>query len=386
MRHAGRSRLQDYGDQLNKDDGNKVLDSFREFGTHYVSAVELGDTILQVFAYLPEQFAKLKLAYADGNNPLFGPGSQNFVQFTTDRATGIYGYVEQYGSVICLSNSIIFNSTLQGGDWLDTLWSHKNSVFSLFNVNSRLSLVNLQQEFTEQAVVAVHLASLGVMIEQKRGLIWQRIFKGAMAQKYRTAIQPNFSVYDQRDFVRMLPQDTAGITSFIATPTVNVYKARLDLADMQLVAAGEVQNFVLFTNVLSAGTNATIQVPGKKVRLFGQVLDMRVQGQPRSISLTDEAFDSLQLGCDEFLGALAIQNRSGSRYSVIVDGLRFGLDGSGSAAMPFIADDVRTVPPADAIPLLTDSLQFSMTFAEAVISDQSTHANGCISSNLCAIT
>ncbi|HEU4854072.1 MAG TPA: hypothetical protein VFS89_02155 [Nitrosospira sp.] len=375
LRHAGRSRLQDYGDQLNKDDGNKVLDSFREFGTHYVSAVELGDTILQVFAYPPEQFAKLKLAYADGNNPLSGPGSQNFVQFTTDRATGIYGYVEQYGDVICLSNSAIFNSTLHDGHWRDALWSHKNSVFSLFNVNSRLSLVNLQQEFTEQAVVAVHLASLSVMIEQKRGLIWQRIFKGAMAQKYRTTIQPNFSIYDQRDFVRMLPQDTAGITSFIATPTVNVYKARLDLADMQLVAASEVQDFVLFTNVLSAGGNATIQVPGKKVRLFGQVLDMRVQGQPKSISLTDEAFDSLQLGCDEFLGALAIQNRSGSRYSVIVDGLRFDLDGSGSGAMPFIADDVRTVPPADAVPLLTDSLQFSMTFAEAVISDQSTHAN-----------
>lgn len=377
LRHAGRSRLQDYGDQLNKDDASKVLDSFREFGTHYVSAVELGDTILQVFAYLPEQFAKLKLAYADGNNPLSGPGSQNFVQFTTDRATGIYGYVEQYGSVICLSNSTIFNSTLRDGDWRDTLWSHKNSVFSLFNVNARLSLVNLQQEFTEQAVVAVHLASLSVMIEQKRGLIWQRIFKGAMAQKYRTTIQPNFSIYDQRDFVRMLPQDTAGITSFIATPTVNVYKARLDLADVQLVAAGEVQDFVLFTNVLSAGANTTIQVPGKKVHLFGQVLDMRVQGQPRSISLADEAFDSLQLGCDEFLGALAIQSRSGSRYSVIVDGLRFGLDGSGPAAMPVIEDDVRTVPPADVIPLLTDSLQFSMTFAEAVISDQS-HANSCI--------
>lgn len=112
------------------------------------------------------------------------------------------------------------------------------------------------------------------------------------------------------------------------------------------------------------------------MHLFGQVLDMRVQGQPRSISLADEAFDSLQLGCDEFLGALAIQSRSGSRYSVIVDGLRFDLDGSGPAAMPFIADDVRRVPPPDAIPLLIDSLQFSMTFAEAVISDQSTHANG----------
>jgi hypothetical protein len=378
LRHAGRSRRQDYGDELTKDDANQVLDSFRQFGTHYVSSVELGDTILQVFAYLPEQFATLKQAYEDGSNPLSGRGSQNFIQFTTDRAAGIFGYVEQYGKVICLSNSPIFNSTLKDGDWRDTLWSHKDSVFSLFNVNAQLSLASLQQDFSEQTVVAVRLASLGVMIEQKRGLIWQRIFKGAMAQKYRTTIQPNFSIYDQRDFVRMLPQDTAGVTSLIATPAVNVYKTRLDLADMQLVAAEEVRDFILFANVLAAGASKTVQVPGKKVRLFGQVLDMRAHGQPRSISLADDAFDSLQLGCDEFLGALAIQNRSGSRYSVIVDGLRFGLEGSGPDAMPVIADDVRTVPPVDAVPLLVNSLQFSMTFAEAVISDQSANANSCL--------
>ena len=378
LRHAGRSRLQDYGDQLTKDDANKVLDSFREFGTHYVSGVELGDTILQVFAYQPEQFARIKSAYADGSNPLSGHGSQNFVQFTTDRAAGIFGYVEEYGNVICLSNSAVFNSTLERGDWLDKLWSKKNSVFSLFNVSSLLSLADLQQEFAQQTVIGVRLASLSVMIEQKRGLIWQRVFKGAIAQKYRATIQPNFSIHDQRDFVRMLPQDTAGIVSFIATPTVNAYKARLDLADMQLVAAEEVQDFILLANVLSVGSNKTIEVPGKKVRLFGQVLDMRVQGQPRAIFLADEAFESLQLGCDEFLGALAIRNSSGSRYSVIVDGLRFDLEGEGPEAMPFVADDVRVVPPAEAVPLLVNSLQFSMTFAEAVISDQSGKANGCL--------
>lgn len=375
LRHAGRSRLQDYGDQLTKDDANKVLNSFREFGTHYVSGVELGDTILQVFAYQLEQFARIKSAYADSSNPLSGHGSQNFVQFTTDRATGIFGYVEEYGNVICLSNSAVFNSTLERGDWLDKLWSKKNSVFSLFNVNSVLSLVDLQQEFAQQTVIGVRLASLSVMIEQKRGLIWQRIFKGAMAQKYRTTIQPNFSIYDQRDFVRMLPQDTAGVVSFIATPTVNAYKVRLDLADMQLVAAEEVRDLILLANVLSVSSNKTIEVPGKKVRLFGQVLDMRVQGQPRAISLADEAFESLQLGCDEFLGALAISNSSGSRYNVIVDGLRFDLEGEGAEAVPFVADDVRVVPPAEAVPLLVNSLQFSMTFAEAVISDQSGKAN-----------
>ncbi len=376
LRHAGRSRQQDYGERLDQNAANRVLDCFRTYGTHYVSAVRLGDTILQVFAYLPEQFAMLKQAYADDGSPLSGPGSQNFVQFTTDRSTGLYGYVEQYGNVICLSNAAVFNTTLNNGDWQDTLWSQKNSVFSLFNANSKLSLFSLQQDFTDQAAVAIHLASLSVMIEQKRGLIWQRIFKGAMAQKYRTTIQPNFSVYDARDFVGMLPQDTAGIVSFIATPTVNVYKTRLNLADMQFMAAAEVRDLILFANVLSAETAATIQLPGKRVRLFGQVLDMRAHGQPKSLCLADEAFDSLQLGCAEFLGALAIQNRSGTRYSVIVDGLRFGLEGSGPAAVPVIVGDARTLPPADAVPLLTNSLQFSMAFAEAVISDQSVQANG----------
>src|SRR5690606_24801619 len=82
-------------------------------------------------------------------------------------------------------------------------------------------------------------------------------------------------------------------------------------------------------------------------------------------------FACLQIGCDEFLGALAVRNTSGSAYCVIVDGLKFGLKGHGPGAIPVVVDDVRVTPPADTVPLLINSLQFSMTFAEAVISDQS---------------
>ncbi|BBB70211.1 hypothetical protein UNDYM_5958 (plasmid) [Undibacterium sp. YM2] len=373
--HAGRSRQQDYGDQLVQSDAERVLASFKQYGTHYVSALEFGDTILQVFAYMPEKFARIEEAYANGNNILSGPGSQDFVQFTTDSKTGVFGLVAEYGKVLCLSNSAAFTKSLHNQSWLDKIWSQKNSIFALFNPNASFSLFTLQEQFTEQTVSKVTLASMGVMIEQKRLLLWQRVFKGAMVQKYRDNVQANFMVYDDRDFERMLPADFNDVTSFIATPNINVYKARLDIGEMQFVAATEVVNFTLFANVLALKSNAAFAVPGKNLSLYAQVFDMRSKGQPRQLELSDAGYDQLKLACDEFLGALVVRNRAGDRYSVIVDGLRFGLQGSGAGAVPIIAGDVRLSPDQEAVPKLINSLQYSMSFAEAVLSDQSACAN-----------
>ncbi|NET87949.1 MAG: hypothetical protein F6K45_07620 [Kamptonema sp. SIO1D9] len=366
LRHGGRVRTHDFDGVLNVKTATQELDSFADYGTHYVSSVLLGDTILQVFAYTREKFDKIKPAYANGQNPLSGPGSQDFAQFTTDSATGIFGYVSDYGNLISLSNSDIFQTTLRNGDWIDTLWSYKNSIFSLFNTNSKLSLITLEQQFHEQTVIEVQLASLSVMIEQKRGLLWQRVFKAAMVQKYRTNIDANFAIYDNRDFASMLPEDLPNLVSYIATPTIDVYKVRLDLAQMQFVAKEEVENFILFSNVLTASGSAEVAIPGSNIKLFAQVLDMRTDAQPKNILLSDSAFTSLEIGCNEFLGALMVQNESGTAYNVIVDGIKFALDGSSVV----VDSDVRVVPPNDSLPLLVNSLQYSMTFAEAVMSDQ----------------
>lgn len=243
----------------------------------------------------------------------------------------------------------------------------------MFNVSSKLSLIRLDPEFTNQTTTDIQLASLSVMLEFKRSLIWQRILKAAMVQKYRTSIQANFAVYDDRDFVKMLPEDQSGVISYIATPTVNVYKTRLDMADMQFVAADAVENLILFANVLSVGASEEISLPASKhVRLFGQVLDMRTDSQARAIQVADGVFRTLEIGCDEFLGALSICNTSGTAYCVIVDGLRFGLQGTGPSAVPVIESDVRKVTfTDDDLSQLENSLQFSMTFAESVVSDQS---------------
>jgi|GEM_PF-2159726 len=369
LRHAGKVRSQDFGGALTVKNATEALNLFAEYGTHYVSSLQLGDTILQVFAYTQEKFESIKRAYAGEKNPLSGPGSQNFAQFTTDSATGVFGYVAEYGNIISFSNSNIFQTTLNNGDWRDTLWSHKNSIFSLFNSYSKLSLVALDQQFKDQTVVQIQLASLSVMLEQKRGLMWQRVFKAAMVQKYRTSIEANFAIYDTRDFLSMLPEDDPGIVSYLATPTINVYKARLDISQMQFVAKEEVENVILFSNVLTSSGCINVAIPGSDVKLFAQVIDMRTDAQPKCITLRDDAV--VEIGCDEFLGALMIQQESGSAYNVIVDGIRFALKDSSVV----VDSDVRTVPPQDALPLLVNSFHYSMTFAEAVMSDQTSQKN-----------
>lgn len=366
LRHGRRARSHTVDDAYNVDSAKKALDFFDSYGTHYVSSVQLGDTILQVFAYRSHKFQKIKEAYSYSENDLNGSGSTSFAQFTTGE-NGIFGYVADggYGNIISLSNSEIFQTSLSHGDWYDDLWSEQNSVFSLFNSGATLTLFTLNEQFTEQTVIQTELASLGVMIEYQRRLILQRVFKAAMVQKYCDNIDTNFAIYDQRNFGAMLPQDQPGLVSYLATPTINVYKTRLDISDMQFVSEEEVENFILFSQVLHISGKNQVSIPGGNVKLFGQVLDMRTDDQPKRIKLGDDAFASLEIGCSEFLGALMIENESGE-YSVILDGIKFALNGS----TVVVDSDVRVVPPAESLPLLVNSLQYSMTFAEAVMSNQ----------------
>ncbi len=376
IRHSSRETDEDFDGTMSKETANKTIDMFGEYGTHYVSLVELGDTIVQVYAYASRPFQKIKAAYAPGtDNRLSGLGAIGFAFFTQGVKHGPFGLVQEYGNLLSLGGSETFRDSVENGDWNDAVWAKENSVFSVFNPSPALPFGDLDEKFTDQAPIRIELASLSVVIEQKRSLVWQRVFKGAMAQKFRRAIDPNFSIYDERDFVKFLPEDQPGVVSFIATPRVNLYKTRLDIGGMQFVARDELEDLVLFSNVLSADSSGPVRIPGTKVKLFAQVFDMRSAGAIKSLVLKDDALKALELGCREFLGAASVEDESGTAYHLILDGLRYGLTGSGPAATPIVEDDIRRVPPLHAIPELVNSIEFSMAFAEAVVSDQSACPN-----------
>ncbi|WP_013335057.1 hypothetical protein [Gloeothece verrucosa] len=379
LRHSGKSMEQDYGDAIRQKQVTSYLDHFKTWGTHFVSQVDVGDTIMQVFAYPSAKFKRVKKAYSNpsGENSLEGSQSVNFVYYTTDLNKGEFGFVKEYGQILNLSNSSIFRQTFKEDKWLETTWSKTNSVFALFSNEAKLGLRDLQEQFQDKVPIRVQLSTMTLLVEFKRALIWQRVISAAFVQKYQSSIEANFKVYDTRDFVAMLPEDQPGLLSTIGTPRINVYKTRIDIGDMQFVAPEEVNDFTLFANVLSSSASGTVKLPGNNVRLFGQVLDMRPSnsGQPKTIMLNDAAYDGFEVACSEFLGALAVRNQANTKYNVIVDGLKYGLSGEGRDAEPIVVSDVRQVPPVTALPSLVDSLQFSMTFAEAVVSNQAACPN-----------
>lgn len=367
LRHFGKS-LNEQGTYALQD-ANDYLAFFKQWGTHFVSGVDTGDCIMQVFAYPSAQFKRVQKAYANQPEKLSGPDAAYFVQFTTDLNKGEYGYVKQYGNLLNLSNSAAFVESLNQGEWKDAVWSKNTSIFSIFNSGNKLNYSQLNDRFTDTTFTLVELSPLTVFVEYKRSLVWQSVCKAAFTQKYRDTIQSNFTIHDTRDFVKMLPLDQPGLVSSIATPTISTYKARIALDEMQFVAAESVKNFTILANVAQA--SGTVEVPGTAIGLYGQVMDMRQAGQPVVLKVKDDAYAALSIACDEFLGAMAVVNAGGSQYALVVDGLLYGLVGEGREANPVALRDVRQPIPANAIAGMIDSLQFALTFAEAVAGDQS---------------
>ncbi len=96
---------------------------------------------------------------------------------------------------------------------------------------------------------------------------------------------------------------------------------------------------------------------------------MRAEGAAKAVQVDDAAFDELEIVCNEFLGVLTIENTSATAYTVIYDGLKFGLRQQDVGMMPYVESDIRTMPPR-CLPLLINNLWLSMSLAEAVIGDQ----------------
>lgn len=367
LRHFQAEGSQDTAADLTLRDANLFLDNFAEWGTHFVSSITVGDQIIQVFAYEAERFARVQQAFNGSENDFTGANAVKFQYFTTDAEKGAFGFVKQFGNILNLSHSPQFQQSLADGDWVEKTWAKRNSVFQPFSVDSAVSLSRLNRDFTDQAPVAITLGPLTTFTEYKRTAVWRRVFKAAMSSVFGDAIQPQFVPHDSSDFAALIPEDQPGVVSAIATPSINVYKARLNLAGMQLVARSEVRNFTSYGYVVAVRSQAAIELPGDKVGLYGYILDMRTTGLPNVVALSNAGFEGLSIGCSQFLGAARFQNHDGDRHFLVVDGLRYELDAKG---WPRVIEDVRRVPPATELPALKDSLEFSLAFGEAVLGMQ----------------
>ncbi|HET7462522.1 MAG TPA: hypothetical protein VFJ82_14810, partial [Longimicrobium sp.] len=246
-----------------------ILTFFANYGTHYVSSITGGDVIYQVFAYQAERFQQLQQAYNSSPGQTSGPAAVGWDYYTTP-VNGPYGFASAAGSVIAMSADTAFEQSVQAGQWNDPMFAHGNSVFHAYQDGTTLNL----NDFTQVVPIALELSSLTNFAEPLPKDTLRRVFKAAMYQKYGDAITPAFEKPATYDYAAIFPQPQAGFVSTLATPSVDVYKQRLDLSDVQLMAPQEVTSFTLFTNVLELTGTAPLAVPGTAVTLVSHVVDV----------------------------------------------------------------------------------------------------------------
>jgi hypothetical protein len=346
---------------------NEYLDFFAEQGTHYISSMVLGDVIFQIFAMPEARFARVKKIYAGQPDKLKGQEAVLFRQYTTDANTGAFGYVGQYGRVLDFSLSETLAKAVKNGDWVEPTFAETNSIFAVYENNSKVNPEVLDQAYTSVTSIMTSLTSLTLYSEHNRKQIWRRVLKGGLVQKYQSAIEANFFPYCPYDLAAQLSQsELPGFLSTIATPHINTYKAGLNLATLEFVAPGEVKDFTLYTNYLYSTDSKDIPIPGDSVLITGQVVNLEKNQITTKLILRDKAFDTVSFATQQFYGALQFENESRNKRFTLVDGLKYVSNDKGPDGRAYVQvdGDLRGAPPPESLPKLKSSLEFNYAYAE----------------------
>ncbi len=376
--------------KLTGQEANNYLGVSQQYGTHFVSRITAGDIIFQVFAYKLAAFEQIERTYNSNPGSMSGPFAVDFNYFTKPyNPSTNFGYVAEggYGNVLCTSRDPALVNSVQSGEWYDNEWANTNSIFAPYGKGTTLQLF---ARFTRIVPIAFELKPLDYFAEYYRGINWQRIVKGALYQKFGDHIIPGFvnesicsllSEPQQNNcsLTNIYPQTQEGFVSTIATPTINVYKQRLNISEVKFIAPELVKDFTLLTNALQIPKlqDELYNLPGDQVSLFAHIVEIdHSGGKIPKLVLSTQGFKNFTLVCEEFLGALEIISQDNqTQRDVIVDGFYYTL--GANTVVPerhgvTINRDVFTPPSEKSLTAQLANFEFSLAAAEAIISGRST--------------
>lgn len=349
----------------------KCLEFYHTYGTHFVSQAICGDSIFQVFAYEKTSYDRVKAIYE--KNDFTKEKSLNFLPYITDANTGAFGYVKEYGKILCYSGDSRLAQDCEKGKWRDKKWSEQDCIFSPFIGNGAMDVSELNRNYSKNLPLYYTLTSLFIFAEYGRRLALKRVFKAAMVQKFGTAVKPYFSKYFPYNKSE-LPSynDIPGFVSTIATRTINTYKPNLNFDELQFVASSESESFTLVSNLVSASSSRHL-LPGKDVALVFQNADFESDDFVTVIELSEEAYKKCVISCKEFYGCLQILSGNSGQRITIVDGICYTTDTKKDAdrQMVVASRDIRHKYDTVDLSRVKNSLIYSYTFANSVLSSSS---------------
>lgn len=348
----------------------KCLDLYNKYGTHFVSRAICGDAIFQIFAYEQTNYERIKSIY--GKNNFSNERSLDFMPYITDANTGEFGYVKEYGKILCYSGDPQLTQDLKAGKWLDTQWSERDSVFTPFLWNAPMSRFELNEKYSRNLPLYYTLTPLTIFAEYGRRLALKRVMKGAMIQKYGAAVKPCFSKYFPYDKAALpFGNDVQGFVSNFTTRNMNTYKLNLNFDELQFVASDNSDSFTLVSNLISAASS-THNFPGKNVAFVFQNADFESDNFVTVVELRQEAYKNFVISCKEFYGCLQVAAKNSGQHVTIVDGIRYVTDCKKGAARQMVVTDgdIRQSYGVVDLQRVKDSVIYSYTFANSILSNR----------------
>lgn len=291
------------------------LDSFYRFGTHFVSAVELGDAWFQLIALRPESAPAVWHYWRQlgGGAAVAGAPALAFRQFA-GRAHAL-----EAGPPVSLANDPALAALLASGAWADPDCAAGHCLLAGFGANGAPRQVLAAG--AAPVAACVELTPLSRFMEFYRARNFERVLRGALLQRWGVGLP--------------LPRRPGFDRAVEAAP------------------AG-----AQFCRVLSV--RAAVRAP-----LLAQLLDAAADGGDAAVVVAPDAlFGHGDIVCQAMSGALIVQNAAGSERHAVVDGLRFADAGAGVVRA---AGDLHALPAAR-VGAALPQLRAALEHAAAVLS------------------
>lgn len=203
-----------------------------------------------------------------------------------------YGFAAAVGNICLASKDPALAETISARKWYDKTYALDNSIFAPY---LRGDSVDADSTFRKHVITGIELASVDGFAEHFRKLIWQQIFRGAMYLLFSggKGVTPHFcnncpydlkAVYKDSDII----EGDGGLLSTIATPSVNIFKERIELNSIFLKVSETVKSFNTFSNALEISSSyakdkSMFDVPGSSsVGLVSHIIS--VQGKGGSVA------------------------------------------------------------------------------------------------------
>ena len=324
-----------------------------------------------MFSYGQEAYKKICQIYDKYPNFLHNSSAIKFAQYTVKHNDRGHGYIAGAGNICLASKDSALTSSIEDGLWMENHYLHGNSIFAPY-LNENSIDVGLAI-FSKRVPIEVQLYSLSIFAEFVRGLIWQRVFKGAMYSLYadNKGVAPYFpndcpydlnAVYEDSD----ITGEDGDLLSLLATPTVNIFKEVIDLGSIIIRFPDIVKHFSTFSNVLHIPeSKASLEILGSSTADICSHIIFVEGGKPNApnLRMSNAAYSDIKnrMCCGQFYGGLRLTNSDESKSLVVMNGIVFEAD-KGKVS---VTSDLRSSPPKEVLNQHLTDVQFSLIAAEA---------------------